>query len=141
MRISVCLKLRLIDLPPQSNVPLHPVEQVRPPQVFLGYLFERYQFSQGRFGGQCATFVRTALGLPPLGDAKDWKPNAYTPIVGGAVIFDYNHVALVSGVIGDYLIVVESNMSGDGRIDVGRAVKVTDTSIVGYLIPGPLASR
>ena len=134
------LNQRLIDYQDVHNVPQYRVEQVRPPQAFLGYLFERFQFSQNRFGGQCATFVRTALGLPLLGDAKHWKPNAYTPIVGGAVIFDYNHVALVTGMIGDYLIIVESNYSGDGRIDVGRAVKASDPTIIGYVAPGPLAS-
>ena len=69
-----------------------------------------------------------------MGDARQWKPSLSFPVLGGAILFE-NHVAIVVGILGDYAIMVESNYSGDGKIDVGRAIKINDPSIRGYLPP------
>lgn len=114
------------------------IEEVRPIEshTFMSPLFEQLQLQHNRWGGQCVKFVNEVLGTKIAGNAWDWKPTTSVPIVGGIVIFK-NHVAIVVGVIGDAIILAESNWSrnDDEKIDIGRTVLITDPSIKGYIPP------
>ena len=69
-----------------------------------------------------------------MGDARDWEPNFQYPIPGAAVLLP-NHVAIVVGIIGDSIVIAESNQSLDDRIDIGRTLKIGDPRINGYYVP------
>ena len=73
-----------------------------------------------------------------MGDARTWKPNINIPIVGSAVLFE-NHVALVIGIIGNHIVLAESNYNLDRRIDIGRTVPINSSSIRGYYLPPVVA--
>lgn len=128
---------RLIDYQDVHSVPQYRVEEVRQysPAAYFSPLFEAFQLKNGKWAGECAYFVRTVMGWAPMGDARFWKPTTSYPVVGGVVVFDYNHVAIVAGVVGDSLALIESNYKGDKRISVGRTVKIGDESILGYIPP------
>jgi hypothetical protein len=123
-------------IPFAINVPQEPprVEVHRPQEVFSPF-FREYQETQGKWAGQCVRFVNKVLGTNIRGDASDWQPNFDYPIPGAAVLFD-NHVAIVAGIVGDHIALIESNYSLDERIDVGRTVPINSPKIRGYFIPG-----
>lgn len=89
---------------------------------------------QNKWEGQCVRFVNKLLGMEIKGNAWDWKPETQYPVVGGAVLFQ-KHVAVVVGIIGDHIVLAESNYSWDERVDIGRTVKIGDASIRGYIPP------
>lgn len=56
--------------------------------------------------------------------------------MGGIVLFK-RHVAVVVGIIGDNLVLAESNYNYDERIDIGRTVPVNSPNIRGYITLPP----
>ena len=117
---------------------MHSAEDVRPFQQVLSPLFTQLQNTQGKWAGQCVRYVNKVLGTNIPGSAWDWKSTSNYPVIGGVVLFR-RHVAVVVGIIGDNLVVAESNYNYDERIDIGRTVPINSPSIRGYIIPPTVA--
>lgn len=130
-------------LPPASTTVPTTTESafVQPLQNYFHPLFEKLQWKNGRWGGECAFFARSILGIPPMGNANQWKSNSPHPILGSAVLFE-NHIGVVVGLMGDSIVTIDSNASRDGKIQVGKTYKIDDPKIRGYHVPfGTFAAR
>lgn len=101
-------------------------------------LFDKYKKLDGQHGGQCVEFIQMWHRTHPdfRGIARDIKPNATEPQIGGVVITSegiFGHVALIIDMTEDYLIVAESNLNeNDEIIRVGRRIYKDREYIVGY---------
>jgi hypothetical protein len=114
------------------------------PQV-VATAYESYKLTvaadklQGKYGGQCVTFAREFTGATPDvvgGLARNVQTSTTTPEIGAIVKTDesrFGHLAVVIGMDGDTLTVVESNYHWNERIDI-RELPATDPKIVGYII-------
>lgn len=94
-------------------------------------------YAKGTFGGQCVTFARNYLHITSKafgGFAGRIKPNSQTPAVG-TVVLTHNHAAIVQGIVGGELVLIESNWHLDQRITTGRHLAITDPTIRGYFQP------
>ncbi|MDO8094418.1 MAG: CHAP domain-containing protein [Candidatus Brocadiales bacterium] len=101
-------------------------------------LFQRLQPLNGKYIGECVTLVKRYLNLPPLGNAADYPVNLDFPVLDSVVVLKegrQGHVALVVGIVGDSIVLAESNRSYDGRILVGRTIPMDDKRIKGYYVP------
>lgn len=101
---------------------------------------------EGTYGGQCVYFVQHFLHQlddcqevncfkkPFRGSAQDIVPNSTTPAPGEAVLTTEGsgHVAVVVAVTGMNIVLVESNMNGDGMVHGGRIMAQDDPRIRGY---------
>lgn len=94
---------------------------------------------QGRHGGQCVEFVQSYLNLwgnPYFkGTAIDIPLNANFPEIGWVVLTTegpVGHVAVITDVLEDRLILVESNYGDDETILVGRELPLDSPFIRGY---------
>lgn len=118
-----------------------PLEIVRIPS-----LYEQALALDRGLGGQCVYFVQYFLRQLDdcrrvncfekrfRGDASQIRPNAATPKIGRVVLFHYRlgHAAVIVDIVGEDLVLAESNLKLDGRVTVGRIVSRDDPHIRGY---------
>ena len=118
-------------LPPQ-----YPPEPTRIEIQAPRELFERVQMLNGKYGGWCLKWARTTLGLPPLAEsARDLKPNTLIPKEGDIILLGENHAGLIMWPMGDALVYADSNADGNGRIEVGKTILVSDPRVRGFYRP------
>lgn len=100
----------------------------------------------GDFGGQCVLFIQQFLNIfndcdsfdckshPFRGTANEIVPNQSYPEVGDAVLLygSLGHVAVIIGIYGNELELIESNYNLDEKVLIGRTIKIDDPGIKGY---------
>ncbi len=93
----------------------------------------------GRHGGECVEFIQrlyeSYYSDPAFrGYAGDIVPNSKIPRVGDAVLTFYgkHHAVLIAAIEGDELVLLESNLHGDGIISYGRRISINSANIIGY---------
>jgi len=81
----------------------------------------------------CVTFVKSVVGYDrPVGWARSWPKNS-EPEIGGVVVQNigkYGHVAVIEGITGNTLYLVEANYK-KCRL-TRRTMQITDPSIMGF---------
>ena len=101
-------------------------------------MFEQLQPLNGAKIGECVGFVKKFLHLPALGDAKDYPVNFGWAVIDSVVVLKdgkESHVAIVLGIMGDSIVLGESNRDYKGTVEIGRTLKMNDPRIVGYYVP------
>lgn len=108
------------------------------------------KFPSGAPGGQCASFARKLVDIPPLGNglnekkawvnkigipAAEWKSS---PQVGDVIITDesknYGHVAVVNKILPDGRIqLTESNYNNDEKVHHNRTMSLNSPRIYGAI--------
>lgn len=108
------------------------------------------RFPSGAPGGQCASFARKLVDIPPLGNglnekkawvnkigipAAEWKSS---PQVGDVIITDesknYGHVAVVNKILPDGRIqLTESNYNNDEKVHHNRVMSLNSPRIYGAI--------
>jgi len=69
-------------------------------------------YGYGRNACSCVIYARETTGIQVRGYAGAIRPNSYSPVVGGlALTRSYGHVAVVTGISGNYITVREANYS------------------------------
>jgi hypothetical protein len=113
-------------------------EVVLPPKETVE-IADYSDIKRGTHGGQCVEFIKEYLQTYTTnpnfrGHARDIIPNSDVPEVGAAVLTNEptGHAALVIAIMGDELVLAESNYRLDERITLGRTLKVGDPRIRGY---------
>lgn len=108
-------------------------------------LYQQWQLTEkanqlkGKYGGQCVTFARKFAEMPAelvSGTAKYVPTNSQTPELGAIIKTNeskYGHLAVVIGIEGENLTLVESNYAWSGQISV-RVINASDKRILGYII-------
>lgn len=90
-----------------------------------------------KHAGQCVEYIQYITGNYKniKGIAGKIKPNTQEAYPGHAIITTegrYGHIALVIDIIGDKLILAESNYRGDEIVQTGRKMNINDERIIGY---------
>jgi len=97
-------------------------------------------YEDGEHGGQCVVFIQrhyeSYYDHPAFrGRAGDIEPNSAIPEVGGAVITyegSIGHVAMITEIKENNLILIESNFHGEEKILYGRIIPIDSPKIKGY---------
>lgn len=115
------------DLPPiVEEVPEETIKT--PPDAILGL---------SGYVGQCISLAKihaNAMG-EKWGNARDIKPNSQEPNIGNLVLTNESHlghVAVITDIRDNQLILSESNLNWDGLVTHGRELSATSTVIRGY---------
>lgn len=97
-------------------------EVIAPQEPILGYT------------GQCVGYIRYATGKNFSGNAWEIIPNWDTPDIGIVVITTEGpgHVALITEIQGEELILSESNYYNDEQVTHGRKLNMNSNVIRGY---------
>ena len=83
----------------------------------------------------CVTYLRERLGVNIRGDASTIIPNTDKPIIGGVVLFKYDHASRIKLILLDRLIVEESNY--EKCTPTERVIMKEDKDIRGYYYKNP----
>jgi len=83
----------------------------------------------------CVTYLRERLGVNIRGDADSIRPNVDHPISEGVVLFNYGHAAKIKYVMGDRLLIQESNFKKCTPTE--RVVMLDDPAIRGFYFKNP----
>ncbi len=141
--------ISLIAFPERVVSLTKPYEEVeflqQPDPVEVSKLYQEWLLTKkanqikGTYGGQCVTFARNFTGMPPelvSGIAKNIPTNSQTPEIGAIIKTNeskYGHLAVIIGIEGENLTLVESNYSWDSHVSV-RVINASDKRILGYII-------
>lgn len=113
------------------------IEEKSSPEPSLSLTELDLLLSMEGWGDECVKFVRMHLGDHPdfRGNAIEIQPNTDTPRIGHAVLTsesDLGHVAIVTNIQDDYIVVSESNYVAKDRISHGRKIPKDSHIIRGY---------